>query len=234
MTRILPIAHQAPLPMERLILAQSPSAEAIEMDVLFVGAGPAGLAGAIELAKLVKADGTIGDVNIGVLEKAGALGEHSLSGAIINPRAFRELFPDVPENEWPFRQRVDHEAVYLLTEGGSVKIPTPPTMKNHGNYAASLSEVVRWMGERAEALGVNIFPGFPADALLVDGATVRGVRTTPTGLNRIASRPMATWTRPTSPRKSPSSPKAPAARWVRPGAAGRRSRHPIRRSSRSA
>ena len=154
------------------------------MDVLFVGAGPAGLAGAIELAKLVKADGTIGDVNIGVLEKAGALGEHSLSGAIVNPRAFRELFPDVPESEWPFRQRVDREAVYLLTEGGSVKIPTPPTMKNHGNYAASLSEVVRWMGERAEALGVNVFPGFPADALLVDGSTVRGVRTTPTGLNR--------------------------------------------------
>ena len=95
-----------------------------------------------------------------------------------------ELFPDVPEKEWPFRQRVDREAVYLLTEGGSVKIPTPPTMKNHGNYAASLSEVVRWMGERAEALGVNVFPGFPADALLVEGSTVRGVRTTPTGLNR--------------------------------------------------
>jgi electron-transferring-flavoprotein dehydrogenase len=170
--------------MERLILSESPSAEAIEMDVLFVGAGPAGLAGAIELARLVQADATVGEVNIGVLEKAGALGEHCLSGAIVNPRAFRELFPDVPESEWPFRQRVDREAVYLLTEGGSVKIPTPPTMKNHGNYAASLSEVVRWMGERAEALGVNVFPGFPADALLVEGTTVRGVRTTPTGLNR--------------------------------------------------
>ena len=154
------------------------------MDVLFVGAGPAGLAGAIELARLAKADPSVGEINIGVLEKAGALGEHSLSGAIVNPRAFRELFPDVPESEWPFRQPVDREAVYLLTEGGSVKLPTPPTMRNHGNYSASLSEVVRWMGERAEALGVNIFPGFPADALLVEGTTVRGVRTTPTGLNR--------------------------------------------------
>lgn len=184
MSRILPIHHQAPLPLERLIRTDEPSAEAIPLDVLFVGAGPAGLAGAIELARLVKADGSLGDVSIGVLEKAGALGEHSLSGAIVNPRAFRELFPDVPESEWPFRQRVDHEAVYLLTEGGSVKIPTPPTMKNHGNYAASLCEVVRWMGERAEALGVNIFPGFPADALLVDGSAVRGVRTAATGLDR--------------------------------------------------
>jgi electron-transferring-flavoprotein dehydrogenase len=183
-SRILPIAHQAQLPLDRLILSEAPSADAIEMDVLFVGAGPAGLAGAIELAKLAKADGSVGEISIGVLEKAGALGEHSLSGAIVNPRAWRELFADVPEAEWPFRQRVDREAVYLLSEGGSVKIPTPPTMRNHGNYAASLSEVVRWMGERAEALGVNIFPGFPAEALLVDGSTVRGVRTTPTGLNR--------------------------------------------------
>ena len=184
MSRILPIKYQPSLPLDRLILSESPSAEAIEMDVLFVGAGPAGLAGAIELARLARADGSVGDVNIGVLEKAGSLGEHSLSGAIVNPRAFKELFPDLPESEWPFRQQVDREAVYLLTEGGSVKIPTPPTMKNHGNYAASLSEVVRWMGERAEALGVNIFPGFPADALLVEGTTVRGVRTTPTGLTR--------------------------------------------------
>jgi electron-transferring-flavoprotein dehydrogenase len=183
-SRILPIKYQPALPLDRLILSESPSPEAIEMDVLFVGAGPAGLAGAIELARLARADSSVGEINIGVLEKAGSLGEHSLSGAIVNPRAWRELFADVPESEWPFRQQVDREAVYLLTEGGSVKIPTPPTMKNHGNYAASLSEVVRWMGERAEALGVNIFPGFPADALLVDGTTVRGVRTTPTGLNR--------------------------------------------------
>jgi len=183
-SRILPIKYQPSLPLDRLIRSESPSPDAIEMDVLFVGAGPAGLAGAIELARLARADGTVGEINIGVLEKAGSLGEHSLSGAIVNPRAWRELFADVPEAEWPFRQKVDREAVYMLTEGGSVKIPTPPTMKNHGNYAASLSEVVRWMGERAEAMGVNIFPGFPADALLVDGATVRGVRTTPTGLTR--------------------------------------------------
>jgi electron-transferring-flavoprotein dehydrogenase len=139
------------------------------MDVLFVGAGPAGLAGAIELARLVAAGG-MGEVNIGVLEKAGALGEHCLSGAVVNPRAFHELFPDLPASAFPFRQRVDKEEIRFMTRTGGFRIPTPPTMRNHGNYAASLSEIVRWLGERAEAAGVNIFTGFPADGLLVNGA----------------------------------------------------------------
>ncbi|MFN0181331.1 MAG: 4Fe-4S dicluster domain-containing protein [Gemmatimonadales bacterium] len=184
MTRILPIKFQPKLPTDRLIRAEPPNAEAIEMDVLFVGAGPAGLAGAIELARLAKADPSIGELNIGVLEKAGSLGEHCLSGAVVNPSAFKELFPEVPPSEWPFRQPVGGEAVYLLTEGGSWRIPTPPTMQNHGNYVASLCEVVRWMGAKAEELGVNIFAGFPAESLLVDGARVVGVRTTAAGLDR--------------------------------------------------
>ena len=184
MTQILPARHQPALPQGRMIKAEAPGAEAIEMDVLFVGAGPAGLAGAIELAKLVKADGSLGDVSIGVLEKAGSLGEHSLSGAVINPRTFTELFPEVPVRDLPFRQKVGGEAVYVMTEGSSLKIPTPPTMHNSGNYVASLCEVVRWMGGKAEELGVNIFAGFPADSLLVDGTRVIGVRTTPSGLDR--------------------------------------------------
>lgn len=184
MTRILPIKYQTKLPIDKLIRAESPGADAIEMDVLFVGAGPAGLAGAIELAKLAKADPSLGDLQIGVLEKAGSLGEHCLSGAVVNPRALRELFPDVPVSELPFRQPVGGEAVYLLTEGGSFRIPTPPTMQNHGNYVGSLCEIVRWMGGKAEELGVNIFAGFPADGLLVDGTRVVGVRTTPAGLDR--------------------------------------------------
>lgn len=181
---ILPIAHQAPLPLDRLVVNDPPSPEAIEMDALFVGAGPAGLAGAIELARLVRADGSLGELNIGVLEKAGALGEHSLSGAVVNPRVFRELFPDIPLDQFPFRQRVDREEVRVLTGSGSVRIPTPPTMRNHGYFAASLCEMVRWLGARAEELGVNIFAGFPADALLVENNRVRGVRTTPSGLTR--------------------------------------------------
>ena len=150
MTRILPITYQPPLPKDTLIRAESPSSDAIEMDVLFVGAGPAGLAGAIELARLAKADATVGELNIGVLEKAGSLGEHCLSGAVVNPRTFEELFPGVPLGELPFRQPVTGEAVYLLTERSALRIPTPPTMHNHGNYVASLCEVVRWMGSKAE------------------------------------------------------------------------------------
>ncbi|MFN8652253.1 MAG: electron-transfer flavoprotein:ubiquinone oxidoreductase [Gemmatimonadales bacterium] len=184
MSPIHPSRHQPPLPQDRLVLAESPSGEALEMDVLFVGAGPAGLAGAIELARLAKQDASLGELNIGVLEKAGSLGEHSLSGAVINPRAMRELFPDKQDQDFPFRQPVNAESVYLLSDGGSLKLPTPPTMRNHGYFTASLSEVVRWLGEQAEALGVNIFPGFPAASLLVDGTAVKGVRTTPSGLDR--------------------------------------------------
>ena len=184
MSRIVPEKHQVPLPLDRLILRDPPDADAIAMDVLFVGAGPAGLAGAIELARLVQQDGSLGEISIGVLEKAGALGEHTLSGAVVNPRVFRELFPDVPVEELPFRGRVDREEVRFLTRRGGFRIPTPPTMRNHGYYAASLCEIVRWLGEKAEGLGVNIFAGFPADALLVDGSRVRGVRTSPSGLSR--------------------------------------------------
>lgn len=188
MTPILPRRYQRELPLDQLILSAQPSAEALEMDVLFVGAGPAGLAGAIELARLVRAEQArtpgFPDLNIGVLEKAGSLGEHNLSGAVVNPRAIRELFPDLRDADFPFRQAVSGEAVYYLTSGGSVRLPTPPTMHNQGFYTASVSELVRWLGDRAEGLGVNLFPGFPVDALLVEGQTVKGVRTTPSGLDR--------------------------------------------------
>lgn len=188
MSSILPRRHQPGLPLETLLLEEAPGAEAIEMDVLFVGAGPAGLAGAIELARLARADqesgGGLGELSIGVLEKAAGLGEHNLSGAVVNPRAFRELFPDLTDADFPFRQRVDAEAVYYLTEGSARRIPTPPTMHNTGNYSASISEMVRWLGGKAEELGVNVFTGFPVESLFVEGTAVRGVRTTPSGLDR--------------------------------------------------
>ncbi len=188
---IVPAKHQPELPIDRLILRDAPDPDAVPMDVIFVGGGPAGLAGAIELAKLIKRDndagGTLGEIQIGVLEKASSLGEHSLSGAVVNPTAFRALFPDVPLAELPFRSPVDKESVYLLTGKRAIPLPTPPTMRNHGTHIASICEIVRWLGERADELGVNIFTGFPADALLVDGDAVRGVRTTPSGLDRTGA-----------------------------------------------
>lgn len=185
---VLPSRHQAPLPLEQLVLTEPPDAEAVPMDVLFVGGGPAGLAGAIALAKLIKADneagGPLGDVQIGILEKAGALGEHSLSGAVVNPIAMRSLFPELEDKDFPFRAAVTGERVHFLTKTRAIRIPTPPTMQNHGLYIASLCEIVRWLGEKAESLGVNIFTGFPAASLLTEGSRVTGVRTTPTGLAR--------------------------------------------------
>ena len=187
---LIPAQYQPPLPLDKLLVSVgAPGAgDRMELDVLIVGAGPAGLAAAIELAHLAQRDGT--ELNIGVLEKAAALGEHCLSGAVVNPRAFRELFPELRDSDFPFRAPVRNEAVYLLTADSRWRLPTPPTMHNRGNYVASLCEIVRWLGEQAEALGVNVFTGFPAASLLVDGARVVGVRTAASGLDRD-NRPLA-------------------------------------------
>ncbi len=181
--RIIPKSYQDELPIESLIVSGKISKDAVSMDVLFVGAGPASLAGAIRLAQLIKGNGGP-KIQIGVLEKSQNLGDHCLSGAIINPVCFQYLFPEIENRDFPFRGQVVGDNVYLLTPQHSVRIPTPPMMSNRNFFVASICEVVRWLGKKAENLGVELLTGFPAKSLLVEGNRVVGVQTTPSGLNR--------------------------------------------------
>lgn len=182
---IVPARHQPSLPLERLLCDDAPGPDAVPLDVLIVGGGPAGLACAIELARRShRAGDPAGGLEIGVLDKAPVLGGHCLSGAIVDPRVFGELFPDVAADDLPFRGRVDRERVYLLTRRRALRLPKPPTMRNRGCHVASICEMVRWLGGKAEALGVQILAGQPAAALLMAGDRVVGARTAPAGLDR--------------------------------------------------
>lgn len=165
--------------------------ERVDVGVLFVGAGPAGLAGAIRLSQLLEGapavKETLGDVPIAVVEKGKYPGAHSVSGAVVDPVALRRLFPDAADGDLPLRSTVQREAVYFLTPSRALRIPTPPTMRNHGNFTASLSEIARWMGERAEALGVTLLNETVAQRLLVQDGAVHGVATGDKGLDRTGA-----------------------------------------------
>ena len=166
-----------------------PPDERIEVGVLIVGAGPAGLACAIRLGQLLEGAPELrerlGDVPVAVLEKGKQAGSHLLSGAVVNPRALRRLFKGRKRlDEMPFYGPVEHESVYFLTRKSAVRIPAPPTMKNEGNYVASVSRLGRWLAEQAEEGGAMLLPETAAEKLLVADGRARGVRTGDKGRGR--------------------------------------------------
>lgn len=153
--------------------------DAIDYDVVIIGAGPAGLSCAIRLKQIDP------EVNVCILEKGSEVGAHLLSGAVLEMRAFDELFPDWKNmDDVPLRTQAGQDQFLFLTKKTAFKMPTPPQMKNHGNYIISLGNLARWMGEQAESLGVEIFPGFAAAEILYDDKdAVIGVATGDMGIN---------------------------------------------------
>ncbi len=166
-----------------------PADERIEVGILIVGAGPAGLACAIRLGQLLEEHPDVaeklGDVPVALVEKGKQPGSHLLSGAVVNPRSLRRLFGDrYSVEDLPGYGPVHGESVYVLTRGAALRIPPPPPMKNHGNVIFSLSQLGRWLGERAEEGGAMILPETAAEKLLVSHGRVVGIRTGDKGRGR--------------------------------------------------
>ena len=152
--------------------------EAMEFDVVVVGAGPAGLAAAIRLRQLAP------EATICVLEKGAEVGAHILSGAVIEPRALDELLPDWRDSDCPLTTEAGEDRFLYLTRTRAFRLPTPPQMHNHGNRIGSLGDLCRWLAARAEALGIEIYPGFAAAELLEEGGRIVGVATGDMGITR--------------------------------------------------
>lgn len=157
--------------------------DSMQYDVVIVGAGPAGLSAAIKLKQLAQAAER--EISVCVVEKASEVGAHTLSGAVIDPITLSELLPDWKERGAPLRVEVTQDKVLFLTEKHAIPLPVTPNFDNHGNYIISLGELVRWLGEQAEELGVEIYPGFAASEILyhADGS-VKGIATGNMGVGK--------------------------------------------------
>ena len=169
--------------------------ETLDFDVVFVGAGPANLSGALHLNRLIKdhnevSGNALGDIEIAVIEKGAAVGAHILSGAVMDPKALKELMPDFIEQGAPLESPVLTDSFLYLTSKRAIRSPiTPPPLKNHGYYIVSLNRLTAWLGEKCEEAGVNIFPEFPGADLIYDEQDgVLGVRTGDKGIDKEGKR----------------------------------------------
>jgi electron-transferring-flavoprotein dehydrogenase len=162
--------------------------ESLDVDILIVGGGPAGMSAALRLSQLQQARG--GEpLAIAVLEKAREVGAHMLSGALLDPSTLRQLVPDFEAKGAPLAAAVTHDAVFVLTRRGKFRLPiTPPPLQNHGHHIISLNQFVKWLGSQVEAAGIDVFTGFSGSEVLYDGDRVVGVRTGDRGIDKHGQR----------------------------------------------